>query len=65
MSYQDDYKDVRWQMKRDSIRLRDNYTCRYCNVMGGFVNTHHLIYRVGLSRGIPRRRITVSLRGLP
>ena len=48
MSYQDDYKDVRWQMKRDGIRLRDNYTCRYCNVMGGFVNTHHLIYRSGL-----------------
>lgn len=30
MNYSDKLKDPRWQMKRASIKIRDNFTCQYC-----------------------------------
>lgn len=41
------YGDVEWQKKRDKIRIRDNYTCRFCGTQSRQVHVHHLIYRKG------------------
>lgn len=44
MKYEDQLKTDKWQIKRDFIIKRDNYTCYLCSYHGLLLNVHHIKY---------------------
>jgi 5-methylcytosine-specific restriction endonuclease McrA len=44
MTYAEKLLDYRWQLKRQEILERDNYTCQRCSSDGCILQVHHLHY---------------------
>jgi hypothetical protein len=45
--YNEKLKDINWQKKKNSIQIRDEFTCQKCGSKEGFLNVHHRHYLPG------------------